>query len=292
MLFFFSLGALQSKMASPPQPQRGPVSAPVTRLAEPLKRFHKEAWHTPHGRLIREVIFGLNDGVISTIGFLAGVTASMGDVRAIALGGLASAFPAPLDAYRGGLTRRRDAARHRRRQDVAHQGEPADGEPRARRARGARLRRRSRRRPPGRRGPVGRRPETTSRVDQAATPIRGHHAASGHTLQRGRRATQIWRPWWIRRWANRVHSFGGSNACRSSSILSGSSLVVRPRRPESRRTWVSTKIAGLSKAVPSTTFAVFRPTPGSARSSSIVCGTRPSWCSTSDRATPWSAFVF
>src|SRR5437899_761251 len=71
MFFFFSLGALQSKMASPPQPQRGPVSTPVARLAEPLKRFHKEAWHTPHGRLIREVVFGLNDGVISTIGLLA-----------------------------------------------------------------------------------------------------------------------------------------------------------------------------------------------------------------------------
>jgi len=83
-------------MASPPQPQRGPVSTPVARLAEPLKRFHKEAWHTPHGRLIREVIFGLNDGVISTIGFLAGVTASMGDVRAIALGGLAAAFAGAL----------------------------------------------------------------------------------------------------------------------------------------------------------------------------------------------------
>jgi len=96
MFFFFSLGALQSKMASPPQPQRGPVSTPVARLAEPLKRFHKEAWHTPHGRLIREVIFGLNDGVISTIGFLAGVTASMGDVRTIALGGLAAAFAGAL----------------------------------------------------------------------------------------------------------------------------------------------------------------------------------------------------
>src|SRR5436853_4885977 len=92
-MFFFFLGRM---MASNPRGEPGPVSAPVTRLAEPLKRFHKEAWHTPHGRLIREVIFGLNDGVISTIGFLAGVTASMGDVRAIALGGLASAFAGAL----------------------------------------------------------------------------------------------------------------------------------------------------------------------------------------------------
>src|SRR5881397_4328143 len=79
------------------KPEGRPASPPpVTWLAEPLKRFHDEAWHTPKGRLIREVIFGLNDGVISTIGFLAGVTASMGDVRTIALGGLAAAFAGAL----------------------------------------------------------------------------------------------------------------------------------------------------------------------------------------------------
>ena len=72
------------------------MPAPVTRLAEPLKRFHKEAWHTPQGRLIREVIFGLNDGVISTIGFLAGVTATIGDLHTVALGGLAAAFAGAL----------------------------------------------------------------------------------------------------------------------------------------------------------------------------------------------------
>src|SRR5256712_10061139 len=77
-------------MASMPEGQ--PASPPpVTWLAEPLKRFHDEAWHTPQGRLVREVIFGLNDGVISTIGFLAGVTATLGDVRTIALGGIAAA---------------------------------------------------------------------------------------------------------------------------------------------------------------------------------------------------------
>jgi len=83
-------------MASFPGSERGSTPAPVTRLAEPLRRFHKEAWHTPQGRLIREVIFGLNDGVISTIGFLAGVTATIGDLRTIALGGLAAAFAGTL----------------------------------------------------------------------------------------------------------------------------------------------------------------------------------------------------
>src|SRR5207245_11595285 len=70
------------------KPEGRPASPPpVTWLAEPLKRFHDEAWHTPQGRLVREVIFGLNDGLIATIGFLAGVTATLSDVRTIALGG-------------------------------------------------------------------------------------------------------------------------------------------------------------------------------------------------------------
>ena len=64
----------------------------LARLAEPLKRFHDEAWHTPQGRLVRELIFGLNDGVISTIGFLAGVTATLGDAHTIARAGVAAAI--------------------------------------------------------------------------------------------------------------------------------------------------------------------------------------------------------
>ena len=60
-------------------------------LAEPLRRYHDEAWHTPQGRLVRELIFGLNDGIISTVGFLGGVTATIADLHTIALGGLAAA---------------------------------------------------------------------------------------------------------------------------------------------------------------------------------------------------------
>jgi len=73
-------------------PDRAGSPPAASRLVEPLKRFHDEAWHTPQGRLVREIIFGLNDGVISTIGFLAGVTATLGDVRTIALGGIAAAI--------------------------------------------------------------------------------------------------------------------------------------------------------------------------------------------------------
>lgn len=75
--------------ASPRDQAAVPPSVSV--LTEPLKRFHDEAWHTPEGRMVRELIFGLNDGVISTLAFLAGVTATLGEVRTILLGGLAAA---------------------------------------------------------------------------------------------------------------------------------------------------------------------------------------------------------
>jgi vacuolar iron transporter family protein len=70
---------------------RPPAGAVLRPLAEPLRRYHDEAWHTPGGRLVRELIFGLNDGIISTIGFLAGVTATLDDFRTIFLGGIAAA---------------------------------------------------------------------------------------------------------------------------------------------------------------------------------------------------------
>ena len=40
----------------------------------PHKKYHDEDWHTPKGRQIREVVFGMNDGIVSTVGFVAGVT--------------------------------------------------------------------------------------------------------------------------------------------------------------------------------------------------------------------------
>src|SRR5712664_3843421 len=63
---------------------------------------------------------------------------------------------------------------------------------------------------------------------------------------------------------------------RSCSIFSGSSFLDRSSRRESRWTWVSTTTPdAMPYAVPRTTFAVFRATPGKVRISSIVRGTTP-----------------
>lgn len=55
-----------------------------------LKKYHDEDWHTPKGRQIREVVFGMNDGIVSTVGFIAGVTGAIGESRLVFLSGMAA----------------------------------------------------------------------------------------------------------------------------------------------------------------------------------------------------------
>lgn len=55
----------------------------------PTKNYHGEEWHTPKGRAIREVVFGTNDGLITTLGFLAGVTGAISDKNTILLATIA-----------------------------------------------------------------------------------------------------------------------------------------------------------------------------------------------------------
>ena len=88
-------------------------------------------------------------------------------------------------------------------------------------------------------------------------------------------------------WLVMSHSSRGISAHRSRSIFGGSVFFVHPRRCAIRCTCVSTTTpSGAPNATPSTTFAVFRPTPGSATSSSSVWGTSPPCTSTSARAEP------
>src|SRR5437660_4224179 len=57
-------------------------STPTTTAPPP---HHHEEWHTPQGRLIREVVFGANDGLVTLIGFVAGVTGALSTTRPIIL---------------------------------------------------------------------------------------------------------------------------------------------------------------------------------------------------------------
>ena len=50
-----------------------------------------EAWHSPKGKLIREVIYGATDGLVTSLGFVIGVYGALHDNRIILITGVASA---------------------------------------------------------------------------------------------------------------------------------------------------------------------------------------------------------
>ena len=103
---------------------------------------------------------------------------------------------------------------------------------------------------------------------------------------------QTRRPCRMRVCENQVHLSRGTNAIRSRSIFSGVFSFVRPSSVARRCTCVSTTTPSLfPNQVPSTTFAVLRPTPGSWTSSSMVSGTLPPWRSKSACAIPMIDFV-
>ncbi|MCZ7626951.1 MAG: VIT1/CCC1 transporter family protein [Candidatus Methylomirabilis sp.] len=62
----------------------------------------EEGWHSRKGRAIREVVFGMHDGLITTIGFLSGVNAANASWRIIIVAGLAEAVAQTLSMGFGG----------------------------------------------------------------------------------------------------------------------------------------------------------------------------------------------
>src|SRR5664279_4222912 len=113
-------------------------------------------------------------------------------------------------------------------------------------------------------------------------PADGQSPDISQREQSGLRAEQRRRPCQISQWLNKVHSSFGTSFIRACSIFAGSVSPVSPNLRESRATCVSTTTPTLMlKALPSTTFAVLRPTPPSSISSSIVPGTLPPCLSTS-----------
>jgi len=115
----------------------------------------------------------------------------------------------------------------------------------------------------------------------------GQRAASTQRSHWGRLAMQTWRPWWISQCETTVQSRRGTRGIRSRSIFSASVCLVSRSNPASRVTWVSTTIPSLiPKALPNTTLAVFRPTPGRTRSASMSAGTSPPCRSTNSLAIP------
>jgi vacuolar iron transporter family protein len=63
------------------EPLRNPVE---TRL----KSWHGEDWHTAKGRLIRDIVYAIDTGLVTTVSFIAGISASLAVKNKIIFAGL------------------------------------------------------------------------------------------------------------------------------------------------------------------------------------------------------------
>src|SRR3954454_3878046 len=112
------------------------------------------------------------------------------------------------------------------------------------------------------------------------SPYDGHQRATVHAPQAGLRAWHTRRPCQMRWCDSIVQSRLGNSTPTSCSTFTGSVSDVHPKRRANRPKWVSTVMPGRPNALPSTTFAVLRPTPGRVTRSSSVFGTWPPYRST------------
>jgi len=57
-------------------------------LEDRLKAWHGEEWHTTKGRIIRDIVYAIDTGLVTTVSFLAGVSVSLAIKNKIILAGL------------------------------------------------------------------------------------------------------------------------------------------------------------------------------------------------------------
>lgn len=53
-----------------------------------LKTWHGESWHTPKGRIIRDIVYAIDTGLVTTVSFIAGISASLVVREKIIIAGL------------------------------------------------------------------------------------------------------------------------------------------------------------------------------------------------------------
>jgi len=72
-----------------------------TDAGDRLKAWHGESWHTPRGRMIRDIVYAVDTGLITTVAFLAGVSALIEENDKIVLAGVAQISAGALAIFFG-----------------------------------------------------------------------------------------------------------------------------------------------------------------------------------------------
>lgn len=66
-----------------------------------LKKFHGEDWHSPKGRIIRDIVYAVDTGLITMVAFMAGISVSLPESNQIVLAGIAHAMSGMLAIFFG-----------------------------------------------------------------------------------------------------------------------------------------------------------------------------------------------
>jgi hypothetical protein len=57
-------------------------------LEDRLKKWHGEEWHTTKGRIIRDIVYAVDTGLVTTVLFLSGVSISLVSRNKVIMAGL------------------------------------------------------------------------------------------------------------------------------------------------------------------------------------------------------------
>jgi VIT1/CCC1 family predicted Fe2+/Mn2+ transporter len=64
------------------------VGIPRSPLEKRLKLWHGESWHTTRGRTIRDIVYAIDTGLVTTVSFIAGISASLVTIEKIIIADL------------------------------------------------------------------------------------------------------------------------------------------------------------------------------------------------------------
>ena len=71
-------------------------------ILEVPRIYEEERWHSPGGRVLREVVFGVNDGIVSTVGFIVGIAGAFASRKMSLVSGLAEVLAGAVSMFFGG----------------------------------------------------------------------------------------------------------------------------------------------------------------------------------------------
>lgn len=72
-----------------------------TPLEQRMKSYHGEEWHSPKGRIIRDIVYAIDTGLITMVAFMAGVSVSLPNTAQIVVAGLAHGVSGMLAIFFG-----------------------------------------------------------------------------------------------------------------------------------------------------------------------------------------------